>query len=148
MIHILNDNPYRDKIYLSLARSKRRVVSADTHLDGKPTTMLQTIEVLPVLFSRVGQHKELLSDLSNTGCKIFIHIALNLGFEEQKIVIKRKDIGVSAPIFSKAMVELITADVIRPVAHKRELYWVNLGIICVGRIARAEHQSPSPSKPA
>jgi len=147
MIQILPDNPYRDQLLASQARTRTKVVTGTAKMsNGEVQDMALYKAIEPVTFSRVYQYKTLLAELSGPACRIFMHIVLTLGYEEQKVFVKRKDIGLSEKTFSRSMLELITNQVISPVAHKRELYWVNLGIICVGRIARAEHQSPPSTK--
>ena len=142
MIKISDDNPFKDKIYLSQARSRKITKTGEVQkIHGQDISVSITKEYVPITFAQVFRHT-VLNDLSSQGSKLLLYIIAFLGYEEQKIRIKRADTGMSKHLFSRAMVELMSIDVIRPVAHKRELYWVNLGIICVGSIERAEHQSP------
>lgn len=128
------DYPFRSDVERMLARAKtsnRSVLIKDGITTEKITVTLERT-ILPVRFSKLYQNKEALKDLSPDACKVIIHIACNIGFDEQCIRLVAKEVGVERRRFSKAMVELMLA---RVVSKKQlNIYWVNVSIIVVGNL--------------
>lgn len=134
-------NPYTDTIKKWQNGIKRYSESGDEQVIAGVKAQTHIIkEWLPVTFSRIYHHKEVLGDLSSEACKIFMYIALNIGHNDQTIHIKREHMKLSKRKFSRAMVELMAAQVIAKVLYKRQRYWVNLTIIVCGKLKQQEEQ--------
>ncbi len=132
------DYPFYEAFMRQQNNIKRRSQSNEGIAGKRKVTITVEEEWLPVPFSKLFQNKELLGDLSPESCKILIHIALNIGFNEHRIRIVRKEVGLSSRVFSRAMLELCFKRIIQKVEQKREWYWINLTILIVGSVEKAD----------
>jgi len=95
-------------------------------------TVSQRITYTDTLYAKLFQNRELLDELSPSACKLLIHICCRLQYEDVMIKLVPEDVALSRPTFYKALFELVTQNIIRKVARKREMYWVNISLVVVG----------------
>lgn len=99
-------------------------------------TMTVKRSYLPFPFTKLYQNRELLADLSPDACKVVIHIALRLGYQEEKIELTSQAVGLERRRLAKALLELMLRRVL--VREKRSWYWVNITLLIVGNLAPRE----------
>jgi hypothetical protein len=133
-----DDYPFKDAVNRQQSLIKRFLRTGEQITGKRKITVTVEDEWLPVPFSRLYQNKELLKDLSMEACKVLMHMAITMGFNEHKVQLKRGDIGLSSRVFSRAMLELCFKRIISKVENKREWYWVNLTILIVGSVGKKE----------
>lgn len=127
------DYPFKSDVERML--SKLKTANRSVTVDGVTTekiTITMERTTLPVRFSKLYQNKEALKDLSPDACKIVIHIACNMEFDEQCIRLVSGEVGIERRRFSKAMVELMMARIISK--KQPNIYWVNVSIIVMGTV--------------
>lgn len=133
------DNPFKDDVdrMLKTQKSTSRTVTAGGLISERVTVTMEKT-YLPIGFSKIYQNKEKLGDLSPYACKVLIHIATNLGYEDQFIKMTHKNVGIDHRAFNKALVELMSQ---RIVSRKcKSQYWVNITVIITGRIRPIENE--------
>jgi hypothetical protein len=124
------DNPFRERV----EKNVETTTDSDNGLILNETvTIVRKREYLKGPWIRLTQDKQVLDDLSPWACKILIHIALNMSMNDEKIKISRREVGIDKRMFSRSMLELLSARVIANTG-KREWYWINVGILLMGKV--------------
>lgn len=131
---IHEDNPFKDDIRRMLDQSKNstKTYNAQGQVASEEVTITYRKEYLPFAFTKVFQDKELLEDLSPWAWKIVGYIALNLGFNQQKIHLTAALVGIDPRKYGKTIIELLGKRII--VKEKPGCYWVNVTLVVVGTV--------------
>ena len=91
-------------------------------------------EYLPMAFTKLFHNTELLEDLSPWACKILIHIALHIKYQQELIRLTPLLVGMDKRKFSTTVVELAGRHIL--VKQKKEWYWVNVTLLIVGNLSK------------
>lgn len=136
-IKIHKNNPFKDEIERFYSNEAETTQSIS--FQGNNMLVKEEINVVRtrtyqkgIHWVKLTQNREKLADLSPSACKILIYIALNIEPEAQKIHIPVKNVDMDPKTFSKAMVEMMTAGIVRK--EKREWYWINITLLIIGKI--------------
>lgn len=128
------DNPFRGDV-IKHQQAMRTVSRTAGGVDGyrrQKVTLTVETEYFPGSFTKIFQNRELLKDLPPDSCKILVHIAMYLSFNDEKIELKPENVGLERRRFGKAVLELLAR---RIVARERpHWYWVNVTLVIVGHI--------------
>lgn len=130
-------NPYCDLLEAqwALAKTVSRTRNFG-HIIDQEYSMTISRQYLPLSFAKIFQNRDKLGDLTPNACKVVLHVALNLGYNEQRIRLTWQEVGLERRSMRKAILELIAARVLAP--ERQTWYWVNLSLILVGTIARQQ----------
>lgn len=133
IMRVHKDNPFIEDIQNMLKGTKEynTEYNGKGQLVGEEFTITYRKRYLPIPFTRIFQNKEVLDDLDPWCCKILIHIALNLVYNQQKIQLTPTNTGLDKRKFSSSIVNLMGRRIL--VKEKREWYWVNLTLLINGK---------------
>lgn len=138
---VSDNNPFRDDITRMLKAVKKttKIYNAEGIPAAEEISFTYRKEYIPVPFAKIFKNRELLWDLDPWACKILIYIALELGYNEEKIYLTPSVTGIDKRRFSRSMVELISRRVL--VRDKRGWYWVNITLLIVGKLHKHGEQN-------
>lgn len=139
------DNPFKDDIerMMNMMRSSTKIYNAAGIPTSEEISFTYRKEYLPLTFAKLFKNRELLWDLDPWACKILVHIALELEYNEEKIQLTPHITGIDKRRFSRSMTELMLRRIILKDV-KRSWYWVNITLLIVGKINKDEHKSTTP----
>jgi len=127
------NNPFRGDLEKMMANAK--TVTRTEEINGgmitERLTMVFEKQYLPQGFTKLSKNKEL-AELSAYACKILVHIAINMGYEAERIQLSGRIVGMNQRTYSKAMVELLSQRVI--VRDTANWYWINVTLLVVGKL--------------
>lgn len=128
-----DNNPFKGDIerFRKAMKDRNRSHNAIGYKQTRITVIEET-SYFPGGFAKLYQNKELLDDLSPEACKLLIHIALNMDWEEELFQIKYQDIYMDRRKTAKATLELLGKRIL--CYHKKTWYWVNVTLLIVGNI--------------
>lgn len=132
-----NDNPFRELILR--AKDEMKEVEHTVHTPGVLVEEIMTITMTRKYqrgaFTKLytGKERDAILMLSPYACKVFMHIAMTLEYNEQRIKITPEMVGIDRRTLSKALMELMAANVLYK-ARKPHWYWVNVTVIIMGKL--------------
>lgn len=137
-LNISSDYPFRDDV-IRWEESKKSATRTTPQLGGYKQTKITIIEQTTYYPSRHTKlyHqklKSIITDLSPSAAWIFMYITLNIEFQATQIQIHQDKLPMSRPTASKALIELMSYNIIRKVENKKQWYWVNVTMILIGHI--------------
>ena len=135
---ILPDNPFKTDI----ERFRRAMKPTSKSHSGvgykhRRITVIEETEYFPGAFTKIYQNRELLRGLSPDACKILIHMATEMEWNDQKVNLTPELVGIERRRFSKAMLELMESRIL--LKERPHWYWVNVTVVVIGHI---EKESP------
>lgn len=86
------------------------------------------------LYAKLYQNREILKDLSPAACKIIIHIGCTIEYKAVRVKLPMSEVGLKRKTYYSALLELMTASILRKVEGKKEWYWVNVAVLVVGNV--------------
>lgn len=129
-------NPFKrdvqDMLAGRLGTTTRTVETDADNVTRDRITITLERERLRMPYIKLFQHKEVLEGLDPWSCKILVYIALNAGYQEQRIKMNPTLVGIDKRRFSKSLLNLVSRRVIEK--EKREWYWINVSLLVVGNL--------------
>jgi hypothetical protein len=143
------DNPFRDEI----AKWQQQVKTATRTTTGEGykhtrITIIEQSEYYPGRYTKMyhSKLKEILNDIGPYEALLFIHIALNIDYESEQVLIDYKEVAMNRKTLSAALLELTARGVIRKVEGKKQWYWVNVTMLIIGNVSK-ENDWSAPGAP-
>lgn len=132
------DNPFKEdwNRMLKMAKTSTRSSTVVEGITTERMTIVLEKQYLPIGFTKLYQNKSLLGDLSPNACKILVHLAVHMQYEQQLVKLSSRDTGLKRVAFSKGITELLLSNILRK--QKREWYWINITLLVVGRVKQIE----------
>ncbi len=138
IFQVSKDNPFKEAI--ERLQKTRRVTTDHGEVFEDEVTVTMKRTYFPFGHTKIYQNKELLQDLSPEACKVLIHIALNMSYNDEKVKISQKEVGLSRRRLPPALLELRAKNIIIS-ADKREWYWINVTLLIVGRLEKTQERT-------
>lgn len=128
------DNPFREQIERSVQQSTD---SDEGMILNERVVITRERQYIRGPWVRLTQDRDKLAELSPWACKVLIHIALSMNMNQERIRLNRREMGLDKRMFSRVLVELLSARVIAK-TDTREWYWINIGILIMGSVNKHE----------
>lgn len=127
------NNPFKEDVlrFIRTMKDHKRTHEVNGYRDTKIVITEQT-RIFPGSFAKLYQNRTMLSDLSPEACKVLLHIATHMNFEQELINVKATDIMMEKRRTFKGLNELVFKRIISK--QKKEWYWVNITLLIVGNI--------------
>lgn len=131
---IHKDSPFKQRIEKNIVQTRDEATGV---ILNETVTITRERQYLNMPWLKIYQDKDKLGDLSPWACKILIHMSMKLSWNQERIKISRLELRATKAMFRKAMLELLSKEIVANTGV-REWYWVNVGIIIMGSINKHE----------
>lgn len=132
---IHKDSPFKERV----ERKIQTTTDANTGMVAtEEVTITRRRQYLPVPWVKLYQDKESLRDLSPWGWYILGHISLNITWNQERMKISCKELGMDKRMYKRTMLELLNKRILANTGT-REWYWLNVGLVIMGSVNKHEN---------